>query len=172
MPGKITRLLACSAAQRAKYPEQGMQMGPTFVHPNFFDNPHNGESSGSYNKPAAGKGTVPKHFLAVVDKAMEMVPYRSLRQAVLDALAVGGAEAELTALQIAVTGEVVSTAAPAASGAAGGAGGGAKHVARHWSPLVHMYAEGAQRGLDVSLVDPQLVRRESPNDSPVGTQCL
>ena len=30
-----------------------MQMGPTFVHDNFAKNPHNGEQSGSYNKPAA-----------------------------------------------------------------------------------------------------------------------
>ena len=53
MPGKITRLLACSDEQRRKYPERGMAMGPTFVHPNMFNNPHNHESSGSYNKPAA-----------------------------------------------------------------------------------------------------------------------
>ena len=54
MPGPITRLLACSDKQRAVYPQRGMDMGPTFVHPNFANpNPHNGEASGSYNKPAA-----------------------------------------------------------------------------------------------------------------------
>ena len=54
MPGKITRLLACSAEQRHRYPERGMQMGPTFVHENFVDNPlTHGVKSGSYNKRAA-----------------------------------------------------------------------------------------------------------------------
>ena len=53
MPGKITRLLACTEAQKKVYPKSGLEMGPTFVHPNYVDNPHNGESSGSYNKPAS-----------------------------------------------------------------------------------------------------------------------
>jgi hypothetical protein len=53
MPGKITRLLACTEAQKRVYPKQGLEMGPTFVHPNYVNNPHNGESSGSYNKPAS-----------------------------------------------------------------------------------------------------------------------
>ncbi|KAL1503306.1 hypothetical protein AB1Y20_011358 [Prymnesium parvum] len=54
MPGPITRLLACSAEQLRVYPPRGMEMGPTFVHPNYANpNPHNGEASGSYNKPAA-----------------------------------------------------------------------------------------------------------------------
>ena len=53
MPGKITRLLACTDAQKAVYPKSGLEMGPTFVHPNYVNNPHNGESSGSYNKPAS-----------------------------------------------------------------------------------------------------------------------
>lgn len=53
MPGPITRLLACSDEQRRVYPKRGMEMGPTFVHPNYVNNPHNHESSGSYNKPAA-----------------------------------------------------------------------------------------------------------------------
>ena len=61
MPGKITRLLACSDAQLAVYPERGMKMGPTFVHKNYIDDPTRCDpvskycdpSSGSYNKPAA-----------------------------------------------------------------------------------------------------------------------
>ena len=61
MPGKITRLLACSEAQLAVYPERGMKMGPTFVHKNYIDDPTRCDaasgycdpSSGSYNKPAA-----------------------------------------------------------------------------------------------------------------------
>jgi len=53
MPGPITRLLACSPAQQRVYPARGMAMGPTFVHPNFADNPRTNETSGSYNKPAA-----------------------------------------------------------------------------------------------------------------------
>ena len=53
MPGKITRLLACTEEQRKVYPQSGLDMGPTFVHPNYVNNPHNHESSGSYNKPAS-----------------------------------------------------------------------------------------------------------------------
>ena len=53
MPGKITRLLACTEQQRKAYPKRGLEMGPTFIHPNYVNNPRNGESSGSYNKPAA-----------------------------------------------------------------------------------------------------------------------
>ena len=53
MPGKITRLLACTDEQRRVYPQAGLDIGPTFIHPNYVNNPHNGESSGSYNKPAA-----------------------------------------------------------------------------------------------------------------------
>lgn len=53
MKGPITRLLACSKAALAAYPDRALRMGPTFVHPDYFDNPHNNESSGSYNKPAS-----------------------------------------------------------------------------------------------------------------------
>ncbi len=53
MPGKITRLLACSDEQRRVYPQRSIEMGPTFIHPNYVNNPHNHEQSGSYNKPAA-----------------------------------------------------------------------------------------------------------------------
>lgn len=53
MPGKITRLLACTEDQKRVYPKDSLEMGPTFVHPNYVNNPHNGESSGSYNKPAS-----------------------------------------------------------------------------------------------------------------------
>ena len=53
MPGKITRLLACTEEQKRAYPKSGLEMGPTFVHPNYVHNPHNGEISGSYNKPAS-----------------------------------------------------------------------------------------------------------------------
>ena len=51
--GKITRLLACTEEQRRVYPQKSMDLGPTFVHPNYANNPHNHESSGSYNKPAS-----------------------------------------------------------------------------------------------------------------------
>ena len=49
MRGAITRLLACSERQLRAYPQASLEMGPTFVHPNYANpNPHNGESSGSY----------------------------------------------------------------------------------------------------------------------------
>ena len=59
MPGKITRLLACTEEQKRVYPKDSLEMhkpfrnAQTFVHPNYMNNPHNGESSGSYNKPAS-----------------------------------------------------------------------------------------------------------------------
>jgi hypothetical protein len=53
MPGKVTRLLACTDAQRKVYPRSGLEMGPTFVHPNYAENMRVHENSGSYNKPAS-----------------------------------------------------------------------------------------------------------------------
>jgi hypothetical protein len=88
MPGKITRLLACSAEQRRRYPERGMQMGPTFVHENFVDNPHtHGEKSGSYNKPAAvmfwtQQADIQETFVLYIDADM-------LLRAPLDPVAMG-----------------------------------------------------------------------------------
>jgi hypothetical protein len=51
MPGKITRLLACNDDELAKY--DGLDLGPTFVHPNYRHNPLNGDTSASYNKPGS-----------------------------------------------------------------------------------------------------------------------
>ena len=51
MKGSITRLLACSQVELAKY--RGLDLGPTFVHPNYRHNPLNGDESASYNKPAS-----------------------------------------------------------------------------------------------------------------------
>ena len=57
--GKITRLLACTDDQRRTYPQKSLDMGPTFVHPNYARGVRNGavdpggEWSGSYNKPAS-----------------------------------------------------------------------------------------------------------------------
>ena len=51
MRGSITRLLACSQEDLEKY--KGLDLGPTFVHPNYRHNPINGDTSASYNKPAS-----------------------------------------------------------------------------------------------------------------------
>ena len=51
MRGKITRLLACNQEDLARY--KGMDLGPTFVHPNYRNNPINGDVSASYNKARA-----------------------------------------------------------------------------------------------------------------------
>lgn len=52
MQGSITRLLACSQEDLKTY--KGMDLGPTFVHPNVYrHNPLNGDTSASYNKPAS-----------------------------------------------------------------------------------------------------------------------
>ena len=37
--GNITRLLACSEAEQAKYPKANLEIGPTFVHRNLRDDP-------------------------------------------------------------------------------------------------------------------------------------
>ena len=52
MRGKITRLLACSPEELRTY--KGMDIGPTFVHPNYRHNPINGDVSASCNKPDPG----------------------------------------------------------------------------------------------------------------------
>jgi len=87
MPGKITRLLACSKSQLASYPARGMNMGPTFVHENFANNPHNHEVSGSYNKPAAvmfwtQQAKIEETFVLYIDADM-------LLRAPLDPVAMG-----------------------------------------------------------------------------------
>lgn len=51
MQGSITRLLACDKEALAQY--KGLDLGPTFVHPNYRRNPLNGDVSASYNKPAS-----------------------------------------------------------------------------------------------------------------------
>jgi len=49
--GSITRLLACNEEDLKSY--KGLNLGPTFVHPNYRHNPLNGDTSASYNKPAS-----------------------------------------------------------------------------------------------------------------------
>ena len=51
MQGSITRLLACNKEDLKEY--KGLDLGPTFVHPNYRHNPINGDTSASYNKPAS-----------------------------------------------------------------------------------------------------------------------
>jgi hypothetical protein len=51
MHGRITRLLACSEEQLAKYPRASLEMGPTYVHRNYRTHPRvPKDNSGSYNK--------------------------------------------------------------------------------------------------------------------------
>ena len=52
-PDFVSGTCRADFSTRQVYPQRGMEMGPTFVHPNYFSNPHNNETSGSYNKPAA-----------------------------------------------------------------------------------------------------------------------
>ena len=50
--GNITRLLACSEAEQAKYPKANLEIGPTFIHRNMRDDPLVDEKGyPSYNKP-------------------------------------------------------------------------------------------------------------------------
>jgi hypothetical protein len=49
--GRITRLLACDDDELKRY--KGLDLGPTFIHPNYRHNPLNGDVSASYNKPAS-----------------------------------------------------------------------------------------------------------------------
>ena len=62
-------------------------MGPTFVHPNYANNPHNGESSGSYNKPASvmhwvAERNITETFVLFIDADM-------LLRAPIDPVALG-----------------------------------------------------------------------------------
>lgn len=87
MPGKVTRLLACSDEQLKVYPKKSLEMGPTFVHPNYINNPHNGESSGSYNKPASvlhwsREAQIEEEFVLFIDADM-------LLRAPIDPIALG-----------------------------------------------------------------------------------
>ena len=75
-PGPITRLLACSDEQLQTY--RGMDIGPTFVHPNYRHNPMNGDVSASYNKPASvmhfsRESNFTEEFLLFIDADMILV---------------------------------------------------------------------------------------------------
>ena len=54
MQGSITRLLACTQEDLKHY--KGLDLGPTFVHPNYRNNPINGDVSASYNKVPSSAG--------------------------------------------------------------------------------------------------------------------
>ena len=76
MRGKITRLLACSPEELLSY--TGMDIGPTFVHPNYRHNPMNGDVSASYNKPASvmhfsRESNFSEEFLLFIDADMLLV---------------------------------------------------------------------------------------------------
>ena len=76
MRGKITRLLACSPEELLSY--KGMDIGPTFVHPNYRHNPMNGDVSASYNKPASvmhfsRESNFSEEFLLFIDADMLLV---------------------------------------------------------------------------------------------------
>ena len=88
------------------------------------------------------RGAVPKHFQADVAPAMAQAPYRELRLALLTRLSMGGTAA-LDALQIAASGVSLDALTH-------------KPKPRHWSPLMVMLSEGAVRGIDAALIDPDL----------------
>lgn len=66
--GNITRLLACSHHQKKDY--KGWDIGPTFVHPNYYYDVPGYEDSPTYNKPAALM-----HFTHEVDIEEEFILY-------------------------------------------------------------------------------------------------
>ena len=73
MQGSITRLLACNQEDLARY--KGMDIGPTFVHPNYRHNPINGDVSASYNKPGSvmhfsQAGNFTEDFVLFIDADM------------------------------------------------------------------------------------------------------
>lgn len=86
MPGAITRLLACSAAQLEGY--RGLQLGPTFVHQNYGSGDVPGfDPSPTYNKPASLM-----HWLQEAQVAEEYIVYVDadmLLRRPLDVLAMG-----------------------------------------------------------------------------------
>lgn len=85
MPGRITRLLACSKAQLATY--RGLELGPTFVHQNYGTGVEGYDSSPTYNKPGSLmhwllETEVEEEFILYVDADM-------LLRKPLDVLAMG-----------------------------------------------------------------------------------
>lgn len=73
MRGSITRLLACNEEDLKKY--KGLDLGPTFVHPNYRHNPVNGDTSASYNKPGsvmhfANEANFTEEFILFIDADM------------------------------------------------------------------------------------------------------
>ena len=93
-------------------------------------------------KRPSGTGAVPAHYADAVPEAVGALTYRELKADVMARLATGGKHAAIDALRIAATGVGMT------------ASGGPK--ARVNVPLIYMFAEGAVRGLDAKLVDPEL----------------
>ncbi|KAL1529318.1 hypothetical protein AB1Y20_000272 [Prymnesium parvum] len=76
MQGSITRLLACGEEELKQY--KGLDLGPTFVHPNYRHNPLNGDVSASYNKPASvmhftREANFTEEFILFIDADMVLV---------------------------------------------------------------------------------------------------
>ena len=79
MPGRVTRLLACTDEQRAVYPAASLALGPTFVHHN-----HRGDERMNYaafNKPASvnywvNSGAVPEGVEFVMQLDADMLIHR------------------------------------------------------------------------------------------------
>ena len=78
---KMTRLLACSEEELKTY--KGLDLGPTFVHPNYRHNPINGDTSASYNKPASvmhfsQSSNYTEEFLLFIDADMILWPHKPI----------------------------------------------------------------------------------------------
>ena len=101
-----------------------------------------GGASTTATAEARGRGAVPKHFLAEVAPAMATAPYRSLKAALLARFALGGRAADLDVLQLAASGVALDAHN--------------RPLARQWCPLIAMLAEGADKGIDAALLDPDL----------------
>jgi hypothetical protein len=85
---------------------------------------------------------VPKHFQGEVSGALSTKQYIDQKRDVLAAAAMGGPSALLNALQIGASGVALDhTNSP---------------KARVWCPLMVLLAEGASRGVDAAVLDPEL----------------
>ena len=96
------------------------------------------------SKLRLGAGTVPKHYQDRVASAQATASYLLLKRAILQRLAKGGEAADLDALQIAITGIIITPDGTCEE--------------RRWAPLIHMMGEGPVRGLQADLVDAELAQ--------------
>ena len=92
---------------------------------------------------ARTRGAIPKHFQADVPSAMSQDAYLKFKAAVIARLSLGGATTKLDILQITASGVLLNATTNLPE-------------PWRWCPLMVMLSEGAARGIDAAVLDPDL----------------